>query len=114
LKTNHLATLDGTPVETGRLVITSDSVLALVSSVRLPFLIFIRITGCQMVYFHSKNPNLGNLESLEMENIGIFYGRLEHFTAVFGIFIAIWYFCGHLVYFSQLWYIVSRRKIWQP
>jgi hypothetical protein len=26
---------------------------------------------------------------------------------------AIWYICGHLVYFPPFWYVVPR-KIWQP
>jgi hypothetical protein len=42
--------------------------------------------GCQMVYFHTKKSHLGSLESLGMENIGIFY--------------------GHLVYFKAIWYIL--------
>jgi hypothetical protein len=43
-----------------------------------------------------------------MEDAGIFYGHLFHFT-VFG------YIYGHrgkLVYLSQFWYF-ARRKIWQ-
>jgi hypothetical protein len=41
-----------------------------------------------------------------MENVGIFYGRLEYFMVV-------WKCSGNLVYFRPFWYIVSR-KIWQP
>jgi hypothetical protein len=48
-----------------------------------------------------------------MENVGICYGHLEHFTAIwyilwpFGNVVVIW------LYFFPFWYIVSR-KIWQP
>jgi hypothetical protein len=51
----------------------------------------IREQGCQMVYFHTKNPNLGMyiLEDFGMENVGI------HILQPFGIV------CGHLVYFSR-------------
>jgi hypothetical protein len=48
-----------------------------------------------------------------MENVGIFYDRLEHFMAI-------WHnvrqFCvvfGHLVYFVHFG-IFGPRKIWQP
>jgi hypothetical protein len=37
--------------------------------------------GCQMVCFKIKNQNLGKiLEDLAMEDDGIFYGHLVHFT----------------------------------
>jgi hypothetical protein len=48
-----------------------------------------------------------------MENVGIIYGHLEYFTAIwyilwlFGNVVAIW------VYFSPFWYIMSRQ-LWQP
>jgi hypothetical protein len=45
-----------------------------------------------------------------MENVGIFYVHLEHFTNilwVFGNFKVIWYI------FSPLWYIATI-KTWQP
>jgi hypothetical protein len=54
-----------------------------------------------------------------MENLGIFYDYFVYFTAIvnilwsFGIFVVIWYICGHLVYLSPFWYFVPR-KIWQP
>jgi hypothetical protein len=36
------------------------------------------VQGCQMVYFQTKNSNLGKIfEGLKLEKIGIFYGRLE-------------------------------------
>jgi hypothetical protein len=46
-----------------------------------------REQGCQMVYFLTKNPNLGKfLESRAMEDVGIF--------------------CDHLVYFVVIWNIL--------
>jgi hypothetical protein len=51
-----------------------------------------------MVYFQTKNPNLGKfLEGLRMENVGIFYGRMEYLRPL-GIFY------GNLV---VLWSIFS-------
>jgi hypothetical protein len=41
-----------------------------------------------------------------MEDVGIHMAS-SSILLPFGIF------CGHLVYFSQLWYIVPR-KLWQP
>jgi hypothetical protein len=42
--------------------------------------------GCQMVYFQTKNHNLGKFwRAMEMENIGIFCGRLEYITAIWYI-----------------------------
>jgi hypothetical protein len=62
--------------------------------------------GCQMLYFQTKNRNLGKFCSFAMEEGGVFYGRLVYLTAI-------WYFLGHLVYFFPFWYFVFR-KIWQP
>jgi hypothetical protein len=51
-----------------------------------------------------------------MENVGLFYDPLVHFTAIenilwpFGIFLLIWYFFAHLVYFSPFWYFVPRKS----
>jgi hypothetical protein len=55
--------------------------------------------GCQMVYFHTKNPNFY-----------IFCKALEW---------KIWYICGHLVYlwsFGVIFLILvsCTKKIWQP
>jgi hypothetical protein len=40
--------------------------------------------GCQMVYFQTKNPNLGKCWRVLQWNtyIGIFYGHLVYFTAI--------------------------------
>jgi hypothetical protein len=48
--------------------------------------------GCQMVYFHTKNQISGILGGPWKEILGIFYGQLEHFTAVWYIpIVVIWY-----------------------
>jgi hypothetical protein len=35
----------------------------------------LRHQGCQMVYFQTKNSNLGNFDGFRMENVDIFRGR---------------------------------------
>jgi hypothetical protein len=64
-----------------------------------------------VVYFQTKNPNLGKFwRALKWENVGIFYGHLEHFTTIrytlwsFGTVVIIWYI------FPPLWYFVSRKS----
>jgi hypothetical protein len=69
--------------------------------------------GCQMVYFLTKNPNLGILECLWLENVGIFYWHLDYIKAIWYI---LWSFSNLVVIwhiFYTFWYIVLR-KIWQP
>jgi hypothetical protein len=57
-----------------------------------------------MAYFQTKNNSFGTfLEGLAMEDVGIFYGHLIYF-------LAIWYIVW---LFGLFWYIVPR-KIWQP
>jgi hypothetical protein len=41
--------------------------------------------GCQMVYYQTKNPNLGILEGLAIEDVGIFYGLFVNFPAMWYI-----------------------------
>jgi hypothetical protein len=42
--------------------------------------------GCQMAYFQTKNHNFGTfLEGLAMEDVGIFYGHLVYFVAIWCI-----------------------------
>jgi hypothetical protein len=63
--------------------------------------------GCQMVYFQTKNPNLGKFwMALISEKVGILYGRLEYDTAnlyfygnMYGNLVAIWHI---LPYFGKL------------
>jgi hypothetical protein len=65
--------------------------------------------GCQMVYFYTKNPNLGKFwRTLEWK-------MLVYFMTVWNIFTATWCktVCGHLVYFSCFG-TLGPRKIWQP
>jgi hypothetical protein len=69
--------------------------------------------GCQMVYFQTKNCNLGKFRKVCKENIGIFYGHFSLFTAIWNILWTFGIFCGNLVYFPPCWYIVPRN-IWQP
>jgi fatty acid desaturase len=73
--------------------------------------------GCQIVCFQNKNPSFGNFffwgGDLAMENLGIFYDQLVYFTAIVNILGAFGIFCGHLVYFSPIWYFVPW-EIWQP
>jgi hypothetical protein len=59
--------------------------------------------GCQMVCFQNKNPIFGLIfwRGLAMEEDGIFYGHLVHFTVFCFI---LWTFVivrGNLVYFSR-------------
>jgi hypothetical protein len=62
--------------------------------------------GSQMVYFQSKNSNLGSFwrALCRMENVGTFFAHLEYITAI-------WYpsfpFCNFVV----IWYIVSRKNL---
>jgi hypothetical protein len=55
--------------------------------------------GCQMVYFRTKNSNLGKLcRLLQLIGVGICYVCFVYLTDI-------WYFCGNLVYFVVIWYI---------
>jgi hypothetical protein len=73
-----------------------------------------RSQGCKMVYFQTKNPNLGNfLRVFQRKMLVFFYEHLVYFAT---IWYTLWTFgivCGNLVYFSTFWYVVPR-KIWQP
>jgi hypothetical protein len=52
-----------------------------------------------MVYFQTKNPNLGKfLRSLDWK-------VLIHFMAIWNILRTFGVFCDHLVYFVFIWYI---------
>jgi hypothetical protein len=52
------------------------------------------VQGCQMVYFKTKNPNLG-----------IFWRALEYFVAIWNTLQPFGMFHGHLVYFVVSWKI---------
>jgi hypothetical protein len=70
-----------------------------------------------MVYFHTKNPNLGKSGYI----FRIIFDHLEYFAAVcYGYFTAIWYNLGPFWYSLWLfgilfpfWYVWTK-KIWQP
>jgi hypothetical protein len=73
------------------------------------------VQGCQMVYFQTKNPNLGTfLEGLRNENVGKFYIAFWNVGQPLGISY------GNLVHLVVNWYIFFNfgyavpRKIWQP
>jgi hypothetical protein len=60
---------------------------------------------CQMVYFRTKNSNLGKIfEGLSMEDVGIC-------TAILSILLPNGIFYGHLVHFVIIWYTFSRVGI---
>jgi hypothetical protein len=71
--------------------------------------------GCQMVYFQTKNPNLGNFwRVLQLKIlVFVFNGHLVHFTAIWYILRQFGIIYGHLVHFFPHWNFVPR-KIWQP
>jgi hypothetical protein len=48
-----------------------------------------------------------------MEDVGIFYGHLVYFTDIRYILWPLVTFSGSLVYLFPFWYVVAR-KIWQP
>jgi hypothetical protein len=56
--------------------------------------------GCQMVYFQTKNPNLGKFWRALDWKLLLFYGHLEQFTVIWDIFWPFGTFCVHLVHFS--------------
>jgi hypothetical protein len=56
---------------------------------------------------------IGYFWGLGMDNFGIFYGQLEHFTTIWYTLKPFSICCGRLVYFLPFWYIVPRN-IWQP
>jgi hypothetical protein len=45
------------------------------------------------------------LEGLAIENVGIFYGHLVYFKAVWSILWPFGIFYDHLIYFMAIWYI---------
>jgi hypothetical protein len=71
--------------------------------------------GCQMVYFHTQNPDLGRFwRALEWNMLLYFitiWNILRPFVIIYGRLVYI-VFC-HLVYFSSFG-IFEPRKIWQP
>jgi hypothetical protein len=61
--------------------------------------VVIRVAG--RFVFKQKNPNLGkHSEGHRLENIAIFFGRLEYFMDIWDILLPFGTFCDHLVHFS--------------
>jgi hypothetical protein len=71
-----------------------------------------------MVCFQTKNPNLGKfLKRLAMEDVGIFYGHLVHFTVFCYILLTFGIVCGNLVIFPVLVFCTKKNLatlVWQP
>jgi hypothetical protein len=66
--------------------------------------------GCQMVYFQTKNPNLGKFwRFLPWKILGICYGLLVNFPTFWYIFRPFDIVCGYLVYFTILVYCASKN-----
>jgi hypothetical protein len=58
--------------------------------------------GCQMEYFKSKNPNLGNFWRV------LQWTRMVYFMDIWSILQPFGILNGHLVYFVAVWYIFPR------
>jgi hypothetical protein len=56
------------------------------------------------VYFQTKNSNLGKFWAPLYVNVGIFYGHLEYFTAI-------WYMLRQIGNIVIIWYIFPRFGI---
>jgi hypothetical protein len=63
------------------------------------------IQGCQMVYFQTKNPNLGKFWRVLQSKMLAYCIAIWSILWAFGILWPIGIFHGHLIYFSQFWYI---------
>jgi hypothetical protein len=71
----------------------------------------IPVQGCQTVYFLTKNFNLGKFWRVLQWKMFPF---MRSILRSFGIFFAIWYIFGHLVYFNPFGMLYVPRKPWQP
>jgi hypothetical protein len=58
--------------------------------------------GCQMVYFQTKNPNLGKFRRVLQWTIRVYFMTIRYTLRPFAIFYA------HLLHFLVIWYILSR------
>jgi hypothetical protein len=65
-----------------------------------------------MVYFQTKNPNLGKFWRvlLAMKDVGIFYDHMVYFNAIPSILWPFGIFCGHFGTIFQFWYICRTKK----
>jgi uncharacterized Tic20 family protein len=68
------------------------------SLIAVDFKILVMYQGCQMVYFQTKNPDMGKFYRLWQ------WKMLVYFIAVWSILRPFGIFCGHLVYFMVSWY----------
>jgi hypothetical protein len=50
------------------------------------------------------------LEAFAMEDVGVFYGHLVYFMAIWYIFWPFSIINGHLVYFLLFWYVLQRKS----
>jgi hypothetical protein len=65
--------------------------------------------GCQMVYFQTKNPNLGKiLEGLWLQNG---YSHLKYFTGILGYFMKIWYILRSFGTFYPLLVSCTKKNL---
>jgi ABC-type spermidine/putrescine transport system permease subunit II len=49
-----------------------------------------------------------------MEDVGIVYGHLVYFTAIWYVLWPFRIFYGHLVYFSPFWYVAQKENLATP
>jgi hypothetical protein len=69
--------------------------------------------GCQMVYFQTKNPNLGKFWRLMQWNMLVYFMSIWYILRQIGRFLwPMGRFSGILVYFFRFGNVVAR-KIWQ-
>jgi hypothetical protein len=54
------------------------------------------------------------LEGLRRENVEIFYGHLEYFTAIWNILRPFGIFYGHLEYFTAIWCLLCSFGTFFP
>jgi hypothetical protein len=74
----------------------------------------VTLAGLPDGLFSNQKSQFGNtFQGIRLENVEIFYGRLEHFMNIRDILPTFGIFCVHLVHFFQLWYH-APRKMWQP
>jgi hypothetical protein len=72
---------------------------------KMPFQHYGRNQGCQMVYFQTKNPNLGKFWRV------LQWKMLVYFFTIWSILRPIGIFYGHLVYFVVIWYTLPHFGI---
>jgi hypothetical protein len=75
---------------------------------------YLSVAGLQDGIFSNQKSLFGYiLEIFGIGNVGIFCGHLEYFSTIWYVSCPFGIFCAHLVTFSPFWYVVSR-EIWQP